>query len=271
MTFSGAVFITAVAAIRATAIHHLPKKTFLILWDIALLKLLLPFTVPSIFSIHTLIDRILSASSWTETETHSTAFVLSQKTFVILQGIEQPDNPCFSIWFMVWCTGMILAAAFFVTSYLHCRTEFQAAFPVSNAYTKQWLKDHPCKRRISIRQSDRISAPLTYGIFHPVILMPKKNGLGESRAIMVYFRTRICAYPSFGCLYQTGRRTCPLCPLVQPFCLGHVSSFQSRYGTGMWWECHTALWRNSKICLLPNADRDGSRKKQASIIFQPFQ
>lgn len=29
MTFSGAVFITAVAAIRATAIHHLPKKTFL--------------------------------------------------------------------------------------------------------------------------------------------------------------------------------------------------------------------------------------------------
>lgn len=175
MTFSGAVFITAVAAIRATAIHHLPKKTFLILWDIALLKLLLPFTVPSIFSIHTLIDRILSASSWTETETHSTAFVLSQKTFVILQGIEQPDNPCFSIWFMVWCTGMILAAAFFVTSYLHCRTEFQAAFPVSNAYTKQWLKDHPCKRRISIRQSDRISAPLTYGIFHPVILMPKKT------------------------------------------------------------------------------------------------
>ena len=69
--------------------------------------------------------------------------------------------------------------------------------------------------------------------FPPGYFNAEKNGLGESRAIMVYFRTRICAYPSFGCLYQTGRRTCPLCPLVQPFCLGHVSSFQSRYGTGM--------------------------------------
>ena len=27
----------------------------------------------------------------------------------------------------------------------------------------------------SVRQSDRISAPLTYGIFRPVILMPKKT------------------------------------------------------------------------------------------------
>ena len=30
------------------------------------------------------------------------------------------------------------------------------------------------KRPILVRQSDRISAPLTYGIFRPVILMPKK-------------------------------------------------------------------------------------------------
>lgn len=175
MTFSGAVFIAAVAAIRAAAIHHLPKKTFLVLWDIALFKLLFPFTIPSIFSIHTLINRSLSASSWAERETHSTAFVLSQKTSVILPGIEQPDSASISIWFMIWCIGMILVAAFFITSYLHCRTEFQASFPVSNAYTERWLKDHPCKRRISIRQSDRISGPLTYGIFRPVILMPKKT------------------------------------------------------------------------------------------------
>ncbi len=31
------------------------------------------------------------------------------------------------------------------------------------------------KRPILVRQSDRISAPLTYGIFRPVILMPKKT------------------------------------------------------------------------------------------------
>ncbi|MDE6318382.1 MAG: M56 family metallopeptidase, partial [Lachnospiraceae bacterium] len=48
------------------------------------------------------------------------------------------------------------------------------SLPVRNDFAEQWLKKCPLKRQISIRQSDRISAPLTYGIFRPVILMPKK-------------------------------------------------------------------------------------------------
>ena len=38
MSFSGAVFIIAVAIIRAVAINKLPKKTFLILWEMVLLN-----------------------------------------------------------------------------------------------------------------------------------------------------------------------------------------------------------------------------------------
>ena len=33
MSFSGAAFITAVVIIRAVAINKLPKKTFLVLWE----------------------------------------------------------------------------------------------------------------------------------------------------------------------------------------------------------------------------------------------
>ena len=70
---------------------------------------------------------------------------------------------------------MILLAAFFTVSYLRCRIEFRTALPVNNAYVEQWIKERPLKRRISIKQSDRISTPLTYGILHPVILMPKQT------------------------------------------------------------------------------------------------
>ena len=43
MSFSGAVLILAVVILRAAAIHKLPKRTFLTLWEIVLFRLLIPF------------------------------------------------------------------------------------------------------------------------------------------------------------------------------------------------------------------------------------
>lgn len=47
MSFTGAILILVIVVIRMIAIHRLPKKTFLVLWIIALARLLLPFSVPS--------------------------------------------------------------------------------------------------------------------------------------------------------------------------------------------------------------------------------
>ena len=43
MIFSGAVLVIAIVVIRAMAINILPKRTFLILWGVVLLRLLVPF------------------------------------------------------------------------------------------------------------------------------------------------------------------------------------------------------------------------------------
>ena len=80
MSFTGTIMILAAVVIRALAINRLPKKVFVLLWEIILLRLLIPFSVPSAL-----------------------------------------------------------------------------------------------RRSVQIRQSDQISAPLTYGIVRPVVLMPKKT------------------------------------------------------------------------------------------------
>ena len=177
VSFSGAVFIIAVVIIRAIAINSLPKKTFLVLWEMVLLRLVIPFTIPSAFSIYTLINNTISTPTFFEAETNNVASAVSREYFVVIQGIEQPvtNIPFVSVWFVVWCIGMILFAGFFIVSYLRCRIEFRTALPVNNAYVEQWIKERPLRRRISIKQSDRISTPLTYGILHPVILMPKQT------------------------------------------------------------------------------------------------
>ena len=177
MSFSGAAFIIAVVIIRAVAINKLPKKTFLVLWELVILRLLIPFSIPSMFSIYTLVTHSISSTTLPEAGTDYNIPTM-QGLFVTTQGVEQPPvdiSSSVSMWFVVWCAGIIIIALFFVISYWRCLIEFRTALPVHNHYVEKWLAERPLKRPILVRQSDRISAPLTYGIFRPVILMPKKT------------------------------------------------------------------------------------------------
>lgn len=187
MSFSGAVFIIVIVMIRAIAIHKLPKKTFLVLWDIALLRLLIPFSIPSVFSVYTLIDNHITAPIFPGTGTGNVIPAISQQAPLIAaqKAAQFPANTLISVsvWSVIWLIGMILCALFFAISYLRCLKEFQTSLPICNDYAKQWLRNCPLKRPISIRQSDRISAPLTYGIFRPVILMPKNTDWENTRQL----------------------------------------------------------------------------------------
>lgn len=177
MSFSGAAFITAVVIIRAVAINKLPKKTFIVLWELVMLRLLIPFSIPSMFSIYTLVTHSISSATLPEGGTDYNIPSM-QGLFVTTQEVEQPPadiSSSVSMWFIVWCAGTILIALFFIISYLRCLIEFRTALPVHNHYVEKWLEERPLKRPISVRQSDKIHAPLTYGIFRPVILMPKKT------------------------------------------------------------------------------------------------
>lgn len=170
MSFSGAAFIAAVTAIRAAAINRLPKKAFPILWELVLARLLIPFSIPSAFSVYTFIaafpgmktENILPAPPRKPPETMSLPVPTSTAAPI---SVSVPQ--------VVWLSGTVLCAVIFLLIYLRCLIEFRASHPVCDDYAKQWLKRHPLKRPLSLQQSDKISAPLTYGIFRPVILMPK--------------------------------------------------------------------------------------------------
>lgn len=55
MSFSGAIMILAIVIIRAVMINRLPKKIFLIMWDVVLLRLCIPFSIPSPYSLYSLV------------------------------------------------------------------------------------------------------------------------------------------------------------------------------------------------------------------------
>lgn len=209
MSFSGAVLIIVIAAIRAVTINRLPKKTFLILWGIVLFRLLIPYTVPSVFSVYTLV----SPTTPVNVKTINTGTYAEIPKNVILPPVEAttyeqtgespqlPTNPAspVPIGLIIWLAGMTLCAVFFIISYLHWHFEFQTSLPVQNNYVNQWIKTHLRKRLVSVRQSDKISTPLTYGIFKPVILMPKKTNWENTEQleyVLLHEYVHICRYDS---------------------------------------------------------------------------
>ncbi len=158
MSLYGAILVAVVALLRAVLVDKLPKKTFLCLWAVALARLLLPFDLPSRASVYNAAPAaVRRAPALTGTVIHTPA----------------PPAASVDIWPVVWLAGAAACALFFLWTWLRCRREFREALPVEEGFPVQWLALQGLRRAVALRQSDRVSAPLTYGLFRPVILMPK--------------------------------------------------------------------------------------------------
>lgn len=183
MSFSGAMMILAIMLTRIPAINRLPKKVFILLWEAVLLRLLIPFSIPTMWSAYSFIKRQPRLQeSLTQTPVANLIPQAVENRPVIDVGAFQPlQNHTSEVfdWSLVlpvlWIVGVILCISFFVVAYLRCYFEFRTSLPVQNLYVNEWLEEHRLVRSIQIRQSDSISTPLTYGIFKPVILLPKKT------------------------------------------------------------------------------------------------
>ncbi len=174
MSLSASVFIVAIVIIRSLTLHRLPKTTFLALWAVALCRLLIPLAVPSRFSIFTLVEMLKTHFSATDT----TVTVRVPINIVTAAGTINPllaktASVSIAPLMVVWLIGLSACALFFLVTHLRWRREYQTALPVDNAFVRAWQRSHPTRRKVEIRQSDRIAAPLAYGILRPVILLPR--------------------------------------------------------------------------------------------------
>ena len=196
MSLSATLMIVAIIILRALTIERFPKKTFLVLWWIALLRLLIPFSIPSVMSFYSWFDPNLPAvveqssavestfepvlDDSSETMENSTQFEMMPIPDTDIEYVEVNPSKSFSEIFFdalpaIWGVGIGVIAAFFGINYWKGVREFRMSLPVENEFVDEWLSSHQLRRNITIRQYDCIHTPLTYGIFRPVILLPKES------------------------------------------------------------------------------------------------
>lgn len=178
MSFLGTVIILLIVVLRAVLINRLPKKTFLILWWIALIRLLVPFSIKSVTSIYSLLQSIYSDINPVRTAQTTTFLPIHGNMPEIANGLSEAmvqRTESISILSVIWLAGLLLCFGFFAVSYIKCYREFRFSLPVENDILEAWKEKHPLKRSLSIRQTETIAAPLSYGVICPVILMPKNT------------------------------------------------------------------------------------------------
>jgi len=173
MSVSAGLLIVIIFIIRSLTIHSFPKITFVILWGIGLIRLFIPFSLWSPFHNFPLAEKItdnLSRLSF-QPVVITTSTPIIQLTINSTQHSGSPIsiNPIL----VVWLIGFSACALFFLIPHFKSLKEYQAALPIDHPVITQWLREHKSVLPIQIRQLDQISAPVTYGVLRPIILLPK--------------------------------------------------------------------------------------------------
>lgn len=182
MSVSAMLLIAVIAAIRGMGIHKLPKKLLLVFWGIVLFRLLVPFEIQSPLSVYSAANRVQYIPEFTQGISQIENFVkTSAVSMPTVQAVpqaitathQQAVSTAISPFVMIWIVGMAALATYMIAVHLRCLREYNASLPVENNFVAMWMSQNPLRRHMQVRQTDKIVAPLTYGILKPVILLPK--------------------------------------------------------------------------------------------------
>ena len=161
MTVSASAIIAAIIVIRSLFIHRLPKRLFVILWAIAALRMLVPFS----FSVNIPHENTQPENTVVREFTPSESSEPDSETSCAL------DREL--ILEIVWAGGVVLSTGIIAALHLRSRRELSMALPFDDARISSRISAAKLHRKITVKVSDRVVSPLTYGVINPVIILPK--------------------------------------------------------------------------------------------------
>lgn len=171
MSVSAAVLIALILIVRALFLDKLPKRLFKFLWAVAAARMLIPFSLPIIPQ--------QNAENSAYTVYVSTAEKQSAQTSGVSDTADKKVD-IGSVLEAVWICGAAAAFAFFAISHRRGTLRYKTALPCRDSLIRDMVGSFGIKRKITVRISDEISSPLTYGVIRPTILLPERMA-GMSR------------------------------------------------------------------------------------------
>lgn len=173
MSLQASMMIAVIIIVRALAVNRLPKWGFQVLWGIVVARLLLPLRIEFHLSAYNAVPEFGRALSPvlpvnTAPVDIGLAPVMAAEPVRAAASAATPALPI-SPWLVVWLAGAVLSFMYFALAHLRWRRIYAKArlLSVQRAGGFHW------SRHVAVKVSNRIDAPLTYGVIRPVILMPE--------------------------------------------------------------------------------------------------
>lgn len=184
MSLSASVLIVLNVVIRSLALNKFPKKMFLILWGIAMIRLVLPITIPvsiSWFPYMTIKnDMIESVSHISDIDDSlADADVPSQ---LLQDAVVEENMPAeyfgrnITLYiYGAWAVVAMSLIGSFVIYYKKSVNKLREALPLFDSNLEKCVNEFQMKQKVRLFTSDQILTPITFGVIKPKIVLPSSN------------------------------------------------------------------------------------------------
>jgi len=157
------LMIAVVLLVRYIAGKQISKIAFMLIWAIITIRLLVPI-------------------GWWQSELSIWNRIDSPLYFTQSNSLSI-GNDLIRFLLLLWIGGIVVFGLYFFITHYRFRKNIRDALPVTRDYVLEWQKYNSTFRPIIIKQSDRISSPLTFGVFKPVIILPSIVELYEEEEL----------------------------------------------------------------------------------------
>lgn len=176
--------ILAAVLLRLLLKKRMPRAAFAALWSVALVRLLVPLRVPFRFSIHMLVHRVedflsgitpLVPKAPAAQAIQPIAASGADAAIPAAGSLVQPIQTNINWYIWIWLAVAVALLAYHLVGYVRLRRRFAQSLLVGDARLVKYVEAQGLLRHVSLRQTDQIDSPLTYGVLHPVILLPRRT------------------------------------------------------------------------------------------------
>ncbi len=185
MSLTGGILILIVLLLRAILLNRLPKTAFIVMWAVVLVRLLLPVSFFGTTAVETVAEapEVSTIEAVTPTEDSEVREVITLDSYnpstePIAETAERAN-----IFRIIWLAGTVVCAIVLAVSYIMSIRRFNRAENLESDFISAFQSSNKLRRTVTVKLSDKTTTPLTYGIIHPVILLPKGMDLSDQKQL----------------------------------------------------------------------------------------
>lgn len=171
MNISASLIIAFTMLLRDIALKKLPNIMFCTLWILAIIRLLIPWSITcevSIFNLYYFFkdDMFYRSDIFSTMQPISVeTMIIQEETGIVISGTE--------LIHIIWIIGIIVSALWCIYSYLGNFITIRNSITLEeDSFPVQWMKAQKNFKKVPIKLSWGLDMPVSVGLFFPIILLP---------------------------------------------------------------------------------------------------